>query len=161
MENDGTVYFSRQLAWEQPLVGIGMGGCVAAIVAATVAVEVATADWIATGVGSVVLLAICLVPFTVRVSEQSVEARFAGIFHAVVPMTEIASVEAREYAPLKQFGGWGWRFGRNGSRQYALLGKRAAVVTRIDGREVYLGARDVDALADAIHHIRFGPKPLR
>ena len=156
MDGDRILYRSRQYAGEQAIVSVTMGGCVAAMVAVAALTESDGGEWVAVVLGSVLMLGICLAPLTVAVTREGVAVRFAGLFRADIPMTDIADVIARSYQPLKQFGGWGWRFGRNGSRQYAMSGTRAAVITRTDGREVYLGGRDVQALADAIGAARAG-----
>lgn len=144
-------YRSRQFAYEQPIVPLTMAGCAVAMVVVAAVTEQNPGEWVAIAVGSAFLLAVCLIPFTVTVTREHLVVRFAGLFTATIPMQDVASAQAREYQPLKQFGGWGWRFGRNGARQYAMAGKRAVVVTRVDGREVYLGARDVESLAAAIN----------
>jgi hypothetical protein len=150
MNASDLTYRSRQFAYVQPIVPLTMVGCVAAMVVVAAVTDQTRGEWIAILIGSAFLLVICFIPLTVTVTRHHVKVRFAGVFNATIEMSDISTVEAREYQPFKQFGGWGWRFGRNGARQYAMAGNRAAVVTRLDGREVYLGAQDVDALAAAI-----------
>ena len=62
------------------------------------------------------------------------------------------------YSALKQFGGWGWRIGRDGSRAFTIAGNRAAVVTLADGREIYIGSKDPERVVGEIL-LRLGPQP--
>lgn len=130
---------------------------IAVVTVAVVLVGVAALIWWAESPGAVwaavfiaaLTLSLLLIRLTVTVDDAGVTVRLLGMSR-VIPAEQITAVEAREYQPLRQFWGWGWRFGAQGSRAYTMAGNRAAVVTLVDGREVYLGAADVEELARAI-----------
>ncbi len=114
----------------------------------------ATLTAVILGLTAALLLGVLIMPLTQTVTATEVRSRLAGITLRRVPLSEIASVVVRDYHPLRQFGGWGLRFGLRRSRAYTMAGNRAAVLTLKDGRDVYLGARDVDELAQAIETAR-------
>jgi hypothetical protein len=103
-----------------------------------------------TVLGIVIILALLIAPLTIEVDADHIHVRLAWLWHRDIPLANVNAVEAREYRALRQFGGWGWRVGRDGSRAYTMTGNAAAVVTLRDGREIYLGARNTNALAEQI-----------
>jgi hypothetical protein len=86
----------------------------------------------------------------VEVTVSSVEVRWAPLTRRSIPYARIADVEAVVYQPIRQFGGWGIRFGRAGARAYSMSGDHAVKVTLVDGTEVFLGSLEPEALAGAI-----------
>ncbi|WP_062072645.1 hypothetical protein [Demequina sediminicola] len=88
----------------------------------------------------VVVLALLLINLDVEVSrEGEVSARFWGIPAKRIGIAEVAAVEVRDYSPMRDFGGWGWRFGKGGKRAFTLYGSTAVVITTHDGEEIFLG----------------------
>ena len=73
-----------------------------------------------------------------------------GFLRHVVDLSEVVAVEVVDYRPIRQFGGWGWRWGREGTRQFAMSGATAVKVTQADDRAVFLGSDDPANLAAAI-----------
>ncbi|MDT8341325.1 MAG: hypothetical protein RQ751_07410 [Longimicrobiales bacterium] len=66
-----------------------------------------------------------------------------------IPLEEIRSMEPVTYRPLRDFGGWGLRGGRQ-KRAWTARGNRALALTLRDGRQVYLGSDDPERLAARI-----------
>src|SRR5690606_27576762 len=62
---------------------------------------------------------------------------------------EIESAEPRRYRPLREYGGWGIRFGLGG-RAYNVSGDLGVQRVLRSGRRILIGSRDPDALATAI-----------
>jgi len=146
-----------QRSYEQPIIAIVVPLiAVALVVAFTLTSNLSqTWPWMVITVG--ITLWLLVIPLTIEVTSEDVRVRLAGIGRAI-SLTEITAVEAREYSPLKQFGGWGWRVGRDGARAFTIAGNHAAVLTLTDGREVYLGSRDAQHVVDEIL-LRLGPQP--
>jgi hypothetical protein len=90
----------------------------------------------------------------VIVTRAAVEVRWVPLTRRTFPSATIVSAEAVAYRPLRQFGGWGIRFGRGGTRAYPMSGDRAVKLTLVDGSEVYLGSLEPEALAGAIERAR-------
>jgi len=148
-------YRTTQWAFEQPILLVSIVLSIGGIGWAYAATgDQLSNDWPLIGVTALVLLAVLFMPMSVEVTSERVRIRLVYFARRDIPVADIASVEVREYHPIRQFGGWGWRYGANGSRQYAIAGKRAVVVTLRDGREVYVGSRNLVPLTDAVDRAR-------
>ena len=88
----------------------------------------------------------------------STEVRSDGIyirffpFHRefrTLPFEAIKKYEVRDYSPLKEYGGYGIRYGRSG-KAYNVSGKRGVQLELISGRKILLGSKKADRLAEAI-----------
>ena len=90
----------------------------------------------------------------VAVTTTSVEVRWFPFATRSIARERIMRAEAVTYRPLRQFGGWGIRFGAGGARAYSMSGDRAVALTLDDGTQVYLGSLEPEALAAAIDRAR-------
>jgi hypothetical protein len=96
---------------------------------------------------------------TLRISVTAKEVHVQyGLFGPRIPIEAIESCEACEY-DWKQYGGWGIRYGRDGSVAYNMLGDggRAVRITYKKGKKtkkLLLAAKDPERLATAIHQAR-------
>jgi hypothetical protein len=85
------------------------------------------------------------------VDGDGVHVRFRnGIGRKDVGFDEIAEVEAREYRPILEFGGWGLRWGRHQRRAFSASGSRGVELTLGDGRSLLIGSQRADELAGVI-----------
>jgi hypothetical protein len=90
----------------------------------------------------------------VHVTEQTVHIQY-GIFGPQIPVAAITSCRVIDY-PLSVYGGWGIRYGLDGSWAYSLAGDSGRVVEirwkTEDGKEkkVVVSSLDPDALAASI-----------
>lgn len=75
--------------------------------------------------------------------------RFPPFVDRRIPFAEIRRVHARTYRPLREFGGWGIRWGGRGRMAYNVSGNRGVEVELTDGRTVMVGSQSPDALAEA------------
>jgi len=57
-----------------------------------------------------------------------------------VPFHEIVGLESVHYHPLREFGGWGIRFGAGGKRAWTARGDEAVVLELRDGTRLYVGS---------------------
>lgn len=62
---------------------------------------------------------------------------------------EIKSAEARTYRPIKEYGGWGIRYGPKG-KAYNVSGDRGVQLELANGKRVLFGSQEADELAAAI-----------
>jgi hypothetical protein len=93
----------------------------------------------------------------ISVTSREVHVQY-GLLGPKIPIEAIESCEACEY-DWKQYGGWGIRYGRDGSVAYNMLGDggRAVRITYKKGaktKKVVLSARDPERLAAAIQQAR-------
>jgi hypothetical protein len=72
----------------------------------------------------------------------------------VIPLSEIGSVQAVTYRPLREFGGWGIRWGWKGSRAYSIAGNRGVELELREGKLIVVGSETPEALATAIGSAR-------
>ena len=88
----------------------------------------------------------------------STEVRYDGIyirffpFHRefrTLPFEAIKKYEVREYSPLREYGGYGIRYGRSG-KAYNVSGKKGVQLELVSGRKILIGSRKADELAEAI-----------
>ena len=62
----------------------------------------------------------------------------------------IQKAEASTYSPLKDYGGWGIRYGRKG-KAYNVSGNKGVLLTLRDGKNVLIGSKNHEALCLAIN----------
>jgi hypothetical protein len=107
--------------------------------------------WIvAVVLGVVALLAALLtVRLTTTVTPDALSVRYGFLYKTRVPLSEITLAEAVEYAPVREYGGWGIR----GSRRRRALnarGNQGVLVTRSDGSTLLVGSQRPRELLEAL-----------
>jgi hypothetical protein len=73
-----------------------------------------------------------------------------------VPLPDIAAVSLISYRPLREYGGWGIRFGRLGLA-YTVSGNRGVVIRLKSGRSFLIGSQRADEL-EAVLRAMSSPK---
>jgi hypothetical protein len=69
-------------------------------------------------------------------------------FHRIAP-EDIKEFEARTYRPLRDYGGWGIRYGREG-KAYNVSGNRGVQLVLFDGKQLLIGSQRPDELTEAL-----------
>ena len=87
---------------------------------------------------------------TTEVSARGLRLRFPPFVDREIPFTEIRGVQPRTYRPLREFGGWGIRWGGRGRMAYNVSGNEGVEVELDDGRTVVVGSRRSNELAEAL-----------
>lgn len=87
------------------------------------------------------------------VDREKVTVSLFYLFETSIPLQDIAAAQATGYAPLRDFGGWGLRFGPQG-RAYSMRGNAGVQLTLSDGRTLLLGSQRPEALQTAIETAR-------
>ncbi len=68
-----------------------------------------------------------------------------------LPFSEISHCEAREYKPMREFGGWGIRYSWKGKgRAYNVKGNKGVQLRLHNGEFVFIGSQKAELLAEAI-----------
>lgn len=119
--------------------------------------------------GGVALLCVPLVvryvfgQLRVRVTRTSVHLSFGStsLISKVIGFDEIVSMEAVDYSPLMEFGGWGIRYRWGGKRAWTVRGTRALVLHLEDGKHFYVGSDNPEGLAAHIRLVADIPGPSR
>jgi hypothetical protein len=105
-------------------------------------------------------------PVLFLVSNLTVEVRSDGLYYRFfpfhwsfhrVPAETLAKFEVRTYKPIREYGGWGIRYG-HGSKAYNVSGNRGVMLELSDGQKLLIGSQKPDDLANAIG-LAFGKKP--
>jgi len=98
------------------------------------------------------LAALLMLRLTTTVTSDSVSVRYGFLYETRIPLSQIALAEAVEYAPLREYGGWGIR----GSRRRRALnarGNRGVLLTRIDGSTLLVGSQRPRELLEALSRV--------
>jgi hypothetical protein len=67
-----------------------------------------------------------------------------------IPFSDIVMAEAVTYHPLREYGGWGIRFGWRGGRAYSVQGDQGVRITLNNGKKFLLGSQHAEELAQAL-----------
>jgi len=84
-----------------------------------------------------------------EVRRDGVYIRFFPVTHQKIAFEDIMECEARTYSPIKEFGGWGIRYGRGG-KAYNVSGNRGVQLELSNGKRLLIGSQRAEELARAI-----------
>ena len=144
-------------SWRAPVLAIAGGGALLYVWSASLAggAGAATLIGLVAVVAGLAVASLAIVArLEVSVTGASVDVRWVPLARRSIPFASIRQAEPVTYRPIRQFGGWGIRFGRRGARAYSMSGDRAVRLTLHDGSEIYLGSLEPEALAAAIDRAR-------
>ncbi len=98
-----------------------------------------------------VLIIVFLIKFRLitKVEDRQIEVGFPFGLRRKIAMTDVLRREVITYRPLRDFGGWGIRMGRQGL-MYNSSGNRAVKLTLRNGDIIFIGSQDPDRLVRAI-----------
>jgi hypothetical protein len=107
--------------------------------------------WIVALILAVVVLlgALLSLRLTTTVRPDGVSVRYGFLYRTRVPLSEITLAEAVQYAPVREYGGWGIR----GSRRRRALnarGNQGVLLTRSDGTTLLVGSQHPRELLEAL-----------
>lgn len=83
------------------------------------------------------------------VQDGVLRVRLLGVFGETHDLSEIAAAEAVTYRPLRDFGGWGLRYGALG-KIYNAKGNEAVRLTFTSGRILHIGSQRAEELVRAL-----------
>ena len=85
----------------------------------------------------------------VEVREDGVHINFVPLARQTVPFRDIVSCEVRTYRPMREYGGWGVKYGRAG-KAYNVSGNRGVQLKLSSGKGLLIGSQRPEELAQAI-----------
>ncbi|MBU0513799.1 MAG: hypothetical protein KJ621_03400, partial [Proteobacteria bacterium] len=93
----------------------------------------------------------------VTVDRTHLRIRFFPLAKREIPVDMIARHEPRTYAPIREYGGWGvrWGFGRRGMA-YNVSGSRGVQIELADGKRILIGSQRPEDLDRALGRARGG-----
>ena len=114
-----------------------------------------------------IALALVLVPvfllsikMVTEVKNDAIHIRFFPLKREVIPFSEIAKCDARQYSPIKEYGGWGIRYGIKGMA-YNVSGNRGVQLALTNGKQLLIGSQRSEELAKTIRFKVFTKKEER
>jgi len=105
--------------------------------------------WLLFGIG---------LPFFISSTKLVTEVREDGIYFKLYPLQhsfkkilfeEIKTYKKRRYHPIREYGGWGLRFGRRG-RAYNISGKKGIQFELVNGKRILIGTQRPDEFFQAV-----------
>jgi hypothetical protein len=101
-------------------------------------------------IASVVLLgALLTLRLTTSVTNDALSVRYGFLYKTQIPLSDIALAEAVDYAPVRDYGGWGIR-GTRRRRALNARGTQGVLVTRNDGTTLLVGSQKPRELLEAL-----------
>ena len=104
--------------------------------------------WLIVGIG---------LPLLIYMAKLIIEIRQDYLFIQFVPFTsrkigfdQIEHVKARTYNPIREYGGWGIRWGLGNKRAYNISGNQGVGLTLNNGENILIGSQNPDELARMI-----------
>ena len=107
-----------------------------------------------------ILIGVCLPAFImslrleVEVLEDCLRVRFFPLRTRRILFGEIRSCAVRTYRPLREYGGWGIKYGRTFGWSYTLSGDRGVQLELEGGKRLLVGSHRADELAKAVEEKR-------
>jgi hypothetical protein len=94
---------------------------------------------------------------TTEVREDGLYFRFFPIHLSFrrIALRDLKQYEARNYSPIREYGGWGIRFGRKG-KAYNVSGNRGVQLELSNGARLLIGSQKPEELAEAINRALTG-----
>ena len=97
-------------------------------------------------------LLLCLLRMTTEVTPTGIVVWFGWIptYRRAVPIDGVTLVEVITYRPLRDYGGWGIRYGRDGEHVMSARGDQGVRIHMTDGSRLVIGTQRPTELAQAI-----------
>jgi len=75
------------------------------------------------------------------------------IRHKLIKPDDIAKWEVRKYSPIKEYGGWGYRFGTKKGIAYNTMGNMGLQLRLKKGKDILIGTQRPDAIKRAMEKL--------
>jgi hypothetical protein len=143
---------TQDLPWPFAAIGLGAGaaGGAAAAVKGPFLLRFGLAG-VAVG-GVLLLLQEFLIPLRTRLLDDQIELRYGRRMRFRIPLKNVARAYARTYRPLREYGGWGIRYGFDG-KAFNMRGNQGVQLVLQNGEKVLIGSQRPAELAEAIHRL--------
>jgi hypothetical protein len=98
------------------------------------------------------ILVVGVLRMTTEVTLGTVDLWFGWVatYRKTIEISRITRLEVIQYRPLRDYGGWGIRWGRDGERVFNARGDRGVRLYFADGSRVLIGSQRPESLALAI-----------
>jgi hypothetical protein len=98
------------------------------------------------------VLVVGVLRMTTEVTPGAVRIWFGWVptFRRSFDLSSVTRVEVIQYRPMRDYGGWGIRFGRDGERIFNARGNRGVRLYFADGQKMVIGSQNPESLARAL-----------
>jgi len=84
-----------------------------------------------------------------EVRDDSLTLRFHPLTHQLIPYEHIKTCKVRNYHPIREYGGWGIRYGRKG-KAFTVSGTLGVQLELVQGKSLLIGSQRPEELSRAI-----------
>lgn len=99
---------------------------------------------------ALILLIVSLKLIT-RIDDQAIFIHYIPFMRRSIPWGDISKVEVIDYHPIREFGGWGLRYGiRRRSRAYTVSGRHGLSIELKNGSKVLIGTNKPEAMKETL-----------
>ncbi len=115
-----------------------------------------TDQWVGFVFIALVILLFVLVKLETKVQEDGIYVRFFPFIpkFKFYPWETISVAVVRKYSPLMEYGGWGVRWGRNGTA-YNVKGNKGLQLKFKNGNALLIGTQKPDELQKILNQLKF------
>lgn len=85
-----------------------------------------------------------------KINAQGIHYRFFPLPEKQIPWQDIKECYVRQYSPLKEFGGWGIRFGFNG-KAYNVKGNKGIQLVLKSSKKILIGTQNETEVKNVIN----------
>ena len=95
------------------------------------------------------LAAMASFTLTTHIYHDRIEVGFTRFFTRTIRKEDIAEAAVRRYSPIGEYGGWGWRHGRNGTA-YNVMGNDGLQLKLRNGKRLLIGTQRAEELQSTL-----------
>ena len=97
--------------------------------------------------GAIAPITLALLELRTRVTKDGIEVKFWPFGRRRIFRSEIVEARVREYSPIKEFGGWGYRVNKDG-KAYNMHGNKGLQLRLKNGERILIGTQRPEELAE-------------
>jgi hypothetical protein len=104
--------------------------------------------WLIFGLGLPIIA--YFMKLTTEVRADGVRLRFFPSYSRTIALDDIVAYQARQYSPIREYGGWGIRYSGRGKRAYIVGGNIGVELELADRTRLLIGSQRPEEFASAI-----------
>lgn len=102
------------------------------------------------------LLFILSIHLKILVDSNTIQMKFFPLFfEETFHKQNIENLQLIKYHPIRDFGGWGIRYGKNNIRAFNISGNRGLLVTLKNGEKILIGTKRAKDLQNVLREHKF------
>jgi hypothetical protein len=100
--------------------------------------------------GLILPLSLLFTKLETGVTKDNIRIVFFPYTSRKIPIKDIAKFQAREYRPIREYGGWGIRWAGRKNMAYNVSGRSGVQLELFDGRRILIGSQRADEFKQAL-----------